>query len=60
MAQGSKPRSTRYRSRGWLRTPALTLGQHNEPVLRGLLGLSGDEVRELEVEGVIGTRPVGL
>jgi crotonobetainyl-CoA:carnitine CoA-transferase CaiB-like acyl-CoA transferase len=44
----------------WLRTPAPTLGQHNEPVLCGLLGLSPDELRDLEAEGVLGTRPEGL
>ncbi len=44
----------------WLRTPAPTIGQHNEPVLCGILGLSSDELRELESEGVIGTRPEGL
>ena len=44
----------------WLRTPAPTMGQHNEPVLCGILGLSPDELRELEAEGVIGTRPEGL
>ena len=44
----------------WLRTPAPTLGQHNESVLGGILGLSSDELRDLEAEGVIGTRPVGL
>ena len=44
----------------WLRTPAPTLGQHNEPVLCGMLGLSRDRLRELEAEGVIGTRPEGL
>jgi crotonobetainyl-CoA:carnitine CoA-transferase CaiB-like acyl-CoA transferase len=44
----------------WLRTPAPTIGQHNEPVLGGLLGLSSDELRDLEAEGVIGTRPEGL
>jgi crotonobetainyl-CoA:carnitine CoA-transferase CaiB-like acyl-CoA transferase len=44
----------------WLRTPAPTLGQHNEPVLCGILGLSSEELRDLEAEGVIGTRPEGL
>jgi crotonobetainyl-CoA:carnitine CoA-transferase CaiB-like acyl-CoA transferase len=44
----------------WLRTPAPTIGQHNEAVLCGILGLSPDELRELEAEGVIGTRPEGL
>ena len=44
----------------WLRTPAPTLGQHNEPVLCGILGLSLDELHGLEDDGVIGTRPGGL
>jgi crotonobetainyl-CoA:carnitine CoA-transferase CaiB-like acyl-CoA transferase len=44
----------------WLRTPAPTIGQHNEPVLRGILGLSSEELRNLEAEGVIGNRPEGL
>ncbi len=44
----------------WLRTPAPTIGQHNAPVLCGILGLSPGEVRDLEAEGVIGTRPEGL
>jgi crotonobetainyl-CoA:carnitine CoA-transferase CaiB-like acyl-CoA transferase len=44
----------------WLRTPAPTIGQHNEPVLCGILGLSRDQLRDLEAEGVIGSRPVGL
>ncbi|MBW2400899.1 MAG: CoA transferase, partial [Deltaproteobacteria bacterium] len=44
----------------WLRTPAATIGQHNERVLCGILGLSPDELRDLEAEGVIGTRPEGL
>ena len=44
----------------WLRTAAPTIGQHNEPVLCGILGLSRDELRDLEAAGVIGSRPVGL
>jgi crotonobetainyl-CoA:carnitine CoA-transferase CaiB-like acyl-CoA transferase len=44
----------------WLRTPAPRIGQHNERVLGGILGLSANELRELEAEGVIGTRPEGL
>ena len=44
----------------WIRTPAPTIGQHNEPVLCGLLGLSPGELRALEAEGVIGTHPEGL
>lgn len=34
-----------------------TLGQHNREVLQGELGVSDDELRELEDQGVIGTRP---
>jgi crotonobetainyl-CoA:carnitine CoA-transferase CaiB-like acyl-CoA transferase len=44
----------------WLRAPAPTLGQHNERVLCGILGLTPDELGDLEAEGVIGTRPEGL
>ena len=45
---------------GWLRTPSPTLGEHNERVLGGLLGLSKAELAALEADGVIGTRPDGL
>jgi crotonobetainyl-CoA:carnitine CoA-transferase CaiB-like acyl-CoA transferase len=51
-------RSTRTRC--WLRTPAPTLGQHNEQVLCGVLGISPAELRELEAGGVVGRRPAGL
>jgi crotonobetainyl-CoA:carnitine CoA-transferase CaiB-like acyl-CoA transferase len=44
----------------WIRTPAPTLGQHNGAVLSTLLGLSPEALRELEAEGVIGTRPARL
>ena len=44
----------------WIRTPAPLIGQHNERVLCGVLGLSAEELSELEGDGVIGTRPVGL
>jgi crotonobetainyl-CoA:carnitine CoA-transferase CaiB-like acyl-CoA transferase len=44
----------------WLRTPAPTLGQHNEAVLGGWLGLSADELQALEAAEIIGTRPKGL
>ena len=44
----------------WIRTPAPGLGQHNEAVLCGILGLSKEALRALEAEGVIGTRPAGV
>jgi crotonobetainyl-CoA:carnitine CoA-transferase CaiB-like acyl-CoA transferase len=44
----------------WLRTPAPTLGRDNESVLGGILGLSTEELRALEVQGVIGDRPSRL
>jgi crotonobetainyl-CoA:carnitine CoA-transferase CaiB-like acyl-CoA transferase len=44
----------------WLRTPAPTLGEHNERVLGRILGLSPEDLRALADEGVIGTRPDGL
>jgi crotonobetainyl-CoA:carnitine CoA-transferase CaiB-like acyl-CoA transferase len=44
----------------WLRTPAPTLGRDNDHVLSGILGLSIDEVRALELQGVVGTHPRGL
>ncbi len=37
--------------------PAPTLGQHNQEVLGGLLGLSDEELAELEEQKVIATRP---
>jgi crotonobetainyl-CoA:carnitine CoA-transferase CaiB-like acyl-CoA transferase len=36
-------------------TPAATLGQYNEEVLTGVLGLSKSEIERLAREGVIGT-----
>ena len=44
----------------WLRSAAPTLGKHNEQVLCGILGLSQTALRQLEDEGIIGTRPKGL
>ncbi len=44
----------------WLRRPAPTIGQDNEAVLCGTLGLSPEGLRELEADGVIGDRPEGL
>jgi crotonobetainyl-CoA:carnitine CoA-transferase CaiB-like acyl-CoA transferase len=40
-----------------IRTPAPTLGQHNEPVLGGLLGLTPADLEALEAREIIGTRP---
>jgi crotonobetainyl-CoA:carnitine CoA-transferase CaiB-like acyl-CoA transferase len=37
--------------------PAPTLGQHNADVLGGELGLTEDELRQLAIEGITGTRP---
>jgi crotonobetainyl-CoA:carnitine CoA-transferase CaiB-like acyl-CoA transferase len=45
---------------GWYRSPAPLLGQHNEEVLAGLLGLAADEIADLHQAGVIGERPLGL
>jgi crotonobetainyl-CoA:carnitine CoA-transferase CaiB-like acyl-CoA transferase len=44
----------------WTQTPAPTLGQHNDYVLRELLDMSSDEVAELAADGVIATCPAGL
>ena len=41
----------------WLRTPAPTLGEHNQAVLGGLLGLGADDLDRLTTEEIIGTRP---
>jgi crotonobetainyl-CoA:carnitine CoA-transferase CaiB-like acyl-CoA transferase len=45
------------RSPAHIRLPAPRFGEHNDYVLRGLLGLSEEEIRELGEEGVIGDRP---
>jgi crotonobetainyl-CoA:carnitine CoA-transferase CaiB-like acyl-CoA transferase len=44
----------------WLRTPAPTLGQHTEEVLRRLCGVTDEELVQLRADAVIGTRPKGL
>jgi crotonobetainyl-CoA:carnitine CoA-transferase CaiB-like acyl-CoA transferase len=44
----------------WQRMAAPTLGRDNEAVLGGLLGVSPEELRTLEAEGVIGIRPAKL
>lgn len=40
---------------GSIRMPAPTLGQHNDYVFGTLLGLSKDEIAQLEAENYIGT-----
>ena len=40
-------------------TPAPGLGEHNSYVLGELLGLSEQQLGDLENQGVIGIRPVG-
>ncbi len=40
---------------GWPGRPAPTLGQHNQEVLGGELGLGPDVLRDLEARGIIGT-----
>ena len=42
----------------WYRSPAPLLGQHNEEVLTGLLGLSSAEVADLQAANVIGNHLV--
>ena len=44
----------------WYRAPAPTLGQHNDDVLRDLLGLDDATIAALRAAGVIGERPAGL
>jgi crotonobetainyl-CoA:carnitine CoA-transferase CaiB-like acyl-CoA transferase len=43
----------------WLRAPAPLLGEHNEAILGGLLGLTRAELDELVADGIIGDRPKG-
>ena len=53
-----------FRFRGqtepWTVSAPPTLGQHNHEILSALLQMNEDEVRALEAEMIIGTRPAGL
>jgi crotonobetainyl-CoA:carnitine CoA-transferase CaiB-like acyl-CoA transferase len=44
----------------WVRTPAPTFGQHNDEVLRDIVGLDEHEIENLASAGVIANRPRGL
>lgn len=41
-------------------SPAPTLGQHNEEILRTLVGLNDDQIDDLRSRNIIGTEPLGL
>jgi crotonobetainyl-CoA:carnitine CoA-transferase CaiB-like acyl-CoA transferase len=45
---------------GWLRSPPPTLGEHNQEVLGGLLGLDEETLAALAADAIIGSRPLGL
>ncbi len=40
-----------------IKTPAPTLGQHNQEILTGILGLNQNDLDKLEHNGIIGTKP---
>ncbi len=44
----------------WIRSPAPMFGEHNEEVLRAVLGLSSADIDELRRARTIAERPVGL
>jgi crotonobetainyl-CoA:carnitine CoA-transferase CaiB-like acyl-CoA transferase len=44
----------------WNRRPAPMLGEHNDSVLSGVLGMTGEELAELRDTEIIGDRPKGL
>jgi hypothetical protein len=39
--------------------PAPTLGQHNEYILKNLLGMTVEQIKQLAAEEIIGTKPQG-
>ena len=43
----------------WMRRPAPTLGEHNDEVFRGLLGMADSELDRLRADGIIGEVPKG-
>ena len=43
----------------WNERPAPVVGEHNDEVLGGLLGLSTDDMAALAAAGIIGDRPAG-
>ena len=44
----------------WNRTPPPTLGQHNDEILGGELGLSREKLAELRAKKIVGERPAWL
>ena len=48
------------RDRSWMHRPSPTLGEHNDEILGGELGLSAGELASLRESAVIGERPVGV
>jgi len=44
----------------WIKRATPTIGQHNQEVLGGLLGISDEELNHLSEKGIIATRPVGM
>ncbi len=46
--------------RPWIRRPAPTLGQHNHEVLTTWIGMSAEDIAQLEADEVIGTWPKGV